>query len=322
MADVRAALADEGAGVEVIAVESLCDGPGAVDEARLGRAAERLRRGGERPSGGQRRGGTEPPSGEEPRDGTEPPCGEERRDGTEPPSREPVDRVIVAGGDGSVGAAAALAARLGVPLAVIPTGTANDLARFLGLPLDVAGAAKLAARRSARTTSVELATAAGRRPFVNAASAGLSVLAARRARPLKPRLGRLAYAVGALRAGIAGRPLHLAVRCDGRTAFQGRAWQVVVGATGAFGGGSGTGGVDPHDHRLDVAIVEAGSRPALIRRAWAMRNQRLVDDPGVRHVRGRAVEIEGARKFNVDGELVTVEPARFEVAGSIEVVVP
>ncbi|HEX2086686.1 MAG TPA: diacylglycerol kinase family protein [Solirubrobacteraceae bacterium] len=231
-------------------------------------------------------------------------------------------RVVVAGGDGSVGCAAALAARTGVPLAVVPTGTANDFARFLGLPLDVEEAARLAAGPPARTRTLELARAAGRRPFVNAASAGLSVLAARNARPLKPRLGRLAYAAGALRAGLTGRPLRLTVRCDGRTAFTGAAWQVVVAATGAFGGGSGTGGVDPHDHRLDVAIVEAGSRAALARRAWAMRNRRLVDDRGVHHVRGRVVEVAGARTFNVDGEVLRLDPARFEVVGSFAAVVP
>ena len=238
-----------------------------------------------------------------------------------------VDRVVVAGGDGSVGPAAALAARLGVPLAVVAAGTANDFARWLGLPLDVGEAARVAADAGARLRTVELAMADGRRPFVNAASAGLSVLAAREARPLKPRLGRLAYAVGALRAGIGGHPLEVTVRTDGEEAFRGGAWQVVVAATGAFGGGSGTGGVDPVDERLDVAIVEAGPRRALVRRAWAMRKQRLVDEHDVRHARGRAVEIEGASRFNVDGELLdlggstSAGAARFEVAGMLEVVV-
>lgn len=236
-------------------------------------------------------------------------------------SVEGVERLVVAGGDGLVGCAAALARRSGVPLAVVPTGTANDFARFVEIPLDLAEAARLAVSGE-RTRSLELARAGGDRPFVNAASAGLSVLAARNARPLKPRLGKLAYAVGAARAGVAGRPLHVTIRCDGEVAFAGDAWQVVVAATGAFGGGSATGGVDPHDHRLDVAVVEAGSRLKLVRRAWAMRNQRLVDDPGVRHLRGGTIEVEGAERFNVDGEVLRVESGRFEVTGAFEVVAP
>jgi diacylglycerol kinase (ATP) len=299
-AAVREALRAAGAEVATVELGDFCAGPEAVDDERLAAVAVRLRgEGAERPAVGE---------------------GAEWREGGA--GGGGVDRIVVAGGDGSVGPAAALAARAGVPLAVVPAGTANDFARWLELPLDVEEAARLAADPSARTRRAELALAGGTRPFVNAATAGLSVLAARRARPLKPRLGRLAYAVGALRAAIAGRPLHVAVRCDGGTCFSGDAWQVVVAATGAFGGGSGTGGVDPHDHELDVAIVEAGSRAKLARRAWAMRRQRLVDDPGVRHLRGRTVEVDGARRFNVDGEVLAVEPARFEVVGSVEVVAP
>ena len=112
----------------------------------------------------------------------------------------------------------------------------------------------------------------------------------------------------------------MAVRCDGELAFRGAAWQVVVAATGAFGGGSGTGGVDPHDLHLDVAIVEARSRIKLVRRALAMRSRRLVHEDEVVHVRGRVVEVAGARTFNVDGEVMRPDPPRFEVAGTVEVV--
>jgi diacylglycerol kinase family enzyme len=233
-----------------------------------------------------------------------------------------VDRVVVAGGDGSVGPSAALAARLGVPLAVVPTGTANDFARWLGLPLDLEAAAQLAGDPTAHSRTVELAEDATGRPFVNVASAGLSVLAAENATPLKPRLGKLAYAVGALRAGVAGKPLHVSIRVDRRTAFTGDAWQVVVAASGAFGGGSGTGGVDPLDHALDVAVVRAGSRTKLVRRALAMRKGRLVADPDVEHLRGATIEVDGADTFNVDGEVCHPDPACFTVRGTFEVVVP
>ena len=62
-----------------------------------------------------------------------------------------------------------------------PTGTANDFARALDLPLDVGRApAPSRADPGAAQRSLDLARAGGR-PFVNAASAGLSVFAARRA---------------------------------------------------------------------------------------------------------------------------------------------
>jgi diacylglycerol kinase (ATP) len=46
------------------------------------------------------------------------------------------DRIVVAGGDGSIGDAFAAAASARIPLAVIPAGTANDFARALALPED------------------------------------------------------------------------------------------------------------------------------------------------------------------------------------------
>ena len=234
----------------------------------------------------------------------------ERAAGTEP------DRIVVAGGDGSVGPAAAAAGGAGIPLAVIPTGTANDFARALELPLDLDEACALATDPGARLRGLDLARADGR-PFVNAASAGLSVIAARRAHPLKPSLGPLAYAVGALRAGLTARPLDCRVVVDGAERYAGRAWQVIVAGTGAFGGGSQVDAADESDGRLDVAVLEAGPRAALVRRAWGMRRGDVTDQAGVRHARGRMIEVDGhaAGEFNVDGEVCHLHPARFETGG-------
>src|SRR4051812_27421067 len=145
------------------------------------------------------------------------------------------DRLAVVGGDGSIGPVAARAAAAGLPLAVIPTGTANDFARALHLPLDVGDACALAATATGERP-VDLLRA-GDRPFLNAASAGLSVIAAHRAEPLKRPLGPLAYGVGALRAGLSADPLRCRVTAVGAQVFSGAAWQVIVAGTGAFGGG-------------------------------------------------------------------------------------
>jgi YegS/Rv2252/BmrU family lipid kinase len=234
------------------------------------------------------------------------------------------ERIVVAGGDGSIGLCARLAGAAGVPLAVIPTGTANDFARALELPSDLERAVALAADPDARTADIELACAA-ERPFVNAASTGLPVIAARRAAPLKPKLGALAYAVGALRAGLSGRPTPVVARVDGDVVHDGPVWQLIVGATGAFGGGSGIEEADPHDGLLDLVVVEAGSRAALVRRAYGLRTGRVARQPGVTHRRGKLIEIEtpeGA-EWNVDGELCTLHPTSFSARrDAVAIVVP
>jgi len=236
----------------------------------------------------------------------------------------PPDRIAVAGGDGSIGLAALVAAEMDLPLAVIPVGTANDFARALGLPLELEQACALARDPRAATRRAELALA-GERPFVNAAATGLSVVAAREARPHKSRFGPLAYAVGALKAAATAAPLRCHVRCDGGACFEGPAWQVVVGATGAFGGGSEIGGTSPDDRLLDVAIIPAGSRLGLARRAYAMRSGRLTKQSDVTHGRATTIEVgveDSKSSFNVDGEVCRCDPAHFSLRpGGFRVVV-
>lgn len=214
------------------------------------------------------------------------------------------ERIAVAGGDGTLGPAAELAGRLGVPLAVIPAGTANDFARAYGVPADQEAAAELAAAGT-RTRPLELGRLADGRPFVNVASAGLASVAARRAQPLKPRLGALAYGVGAVRAAASAHPQRASVRVDGATVFDGPCWQVIVAVSGAFGGGSGVAEADPEDGVLDVVVLPAGSRLGLARRAWGLRTRTIAQQRGVEHHRGHMVEanLPDRAELNVDGEI-------------------
>jgi diacylglycerol kinase family enzyme len=232
------------------------------------------------------------------------------------------DRIAVAGGDGTIGPVAEAAGRAGIPLAVIPTGTANDFTRAHGLPGDALEGARLAVTAT-RTQRLELGRLADGRPFVNVASAGLASVAARRAEPFKPRLGPLAYAFGAVRAAVTERPLHCVVRMDGREAYADGAWQVIVAVSGAFGGGSGVEEADPSDGVLDVVVIPGGSRLALVHRAWGLRTQTIAQQRPTDHLRGAVVEVElppGRTEVNVDGEVrdgglerVTVERAAFEL---------
>ena len=230
-------------------------------------------------------------------------------------------RLAVAGGDGTIGPVAELAGRLGVPLAVLPTGTANDFARAYGIPTDPLEAAALAVEGE-HTRPLELGRLADGRPFVNVASAGLASVAARNAQPLKPRLGPLAYGVGALRAAAREHPLPVTVRTEGETVFEGGAWQVIVAVSGAFGGGSGVAEADPDDGVLDVVILPAGSRAGLARRAWGLRTRTIAQQHDVPHERSHEVEVDlpDGSEINVDGEIrtgglerVTVESRAFSL---------
>ena len=231
------------------------------------------------------------------------------------------ERIAVAGGDGTIGSAAELAGRLGVPLAVIPMGTANDFARTTDLPLDPDEACVLAATGE-QLRPRELGRLADGRPFVNVASAGLASVAARRAHPFKSFLGPLAYPAGALHAAVTAHPLRCAVRADGREVFAGKAWQAIIAVSGAFGGGAEVGAAKPDDGVLDAAVLPAGSRLGLARRAWGLRRGTIAEQGDVSHARGHVIEVDlpPGTEFNVDGEVrddgmqrITVEHRAFEL---------
>ena len=177
------------------------------------------------------------------------------------------ERLVVAGGDGSIAPVAAAAGRAETPLAVLPAGTANDFARRMGIPPEMGPAARLAARGT-EVKQLELGWMDDR-PFVNVASAGLPGPAARTAKAWKKPLGPLGYAAGALLAGITARAVSVEVSCDEGGLFEGDAWQVTVAASGAFGAGSSIDEADPH--RQARVIASGGPRPGLVALAYRLR---------------------------------------------------
>ena len=77
--------------------------------------------------------------------------------------------ILVAGGDGTVDSVVNAMARKGVslPIGILPVGTANDFAKFLGIPFDVEEACKQIINSS--VTSVDLGSI-NDKYFVNVAS--------------------------------------------------------------------------------------------------------------------------------------------------------
>jgi diacylglycerol kinase family enzyme len=231
------------------------------------------------------------------------------------------ERVVVAGGDGSIAPAACAAGRAGIPVAVIPVGTANDFARVAELPDEIDDGCRLALE-GRRTRAVDLGWL-GERPFVNVVSAGLAPAAARRAAGLKDRLGPLAYLAGAIRAGLRARPVRCTLACDGREAFAGEAWQVTVGCSGAFGAGSSVGG-ELDDGRLRAIAVPAGSRLALLWRAQGLRRGTIGEQGAVvaESCRTAELDVDPGTELNVDGEVVESGPESLRVEpGAFELVV-
>jgi diacylglycerol kinase family enzyme len=152
------------------------------------------------------------------------------------------DLVIVAGGDGTVRAVADVVHASDVPLAVIPTGTGNLLARNLGLPL---GNAKQSIRTafSGSDTPIDIAFieleredgARQRQAFLVMAGIGLDAQMAANTNPrLKKRIGWLAYTDPIARSVVGNKQFSMHYRLDGSRSRPLRAHTVIVGNCGTL----------------------------------------------------------------------------------------
>ncbi|MFN8076427.1 MAG: diacylglycerol kinase family protein [Kineosporiaceae bacterium] len=165
-----------------------------------------------------------------------------------------VERVLVAGGDGTVRTVAEELLGSGVALGILPAGTGNLLARNLDLPLDLAQALELAL--SGPTRTIDAGQVADGAAFVVMAGMGLDAAMMQEAPDaLKAKIGWPAYLVGGVRGLRRGR-FRVEISLDGGPALRRRVSTVVVGNVGTLQGGLALlPEARPDDGLLDVCVV-------------------------------------------------------------------
>jgi YegS/Rv2252/BmrU family lipid kinase len=165
--------------------------------------------------------------------------------------------VLACGGDGTVTACAEGVVGSGVPLAVIPMGTGNLLARNLGLPTDLEEALEVALGGARQPADVGRVNG---KMFVVMTGVGLDArMLSGTSDSLKKRLGWLAYAISAVR-HLGMRPMRVTVTADGGRPRRMRAKALIVGNVGGLQGGVPLlPDARPDDGRLDaVALMPDG----------------------------------------------------------------
>ena len=239
--------------------------------------------------------------------------------------------VVVGGGDGTVGTVAGLLADLPTDrrpvLGVLPLGTANDFARTLDLPVDLAGAVAVIA--DGKVVDIDLGRANGL-PFLNVASLGLSVEATMALRPdLKRRLGSLAYPIATMVAYRRHRPFRARLEFPDEEHSPlelGDLLQVAVGNGRHYGGGNTVApdaGID--DSTLDVYAIQAGRLRDHLSVARLLRDGSLIQHDHVQHLitRSLILHTDEPQPVNLDGEIATNSPVRFSVQrNGLNVAVP
>ncbi|MFJ9133453.1 diacylglycerol kinase family protein [Streptomyces sp. NPDC102256] len=173
--------------------------------------------------------------------------------------REGATVVVVCGGDGTVRAVADAMAGSDVPLAIVPSGTGNLLARNLGLPL--ASTAALEAALTGRPHRLDLGHIEGDdlqgTHFTAMAGAGLDAAMMEHTDPrAKAHLGWPAYVLAGV--GTLRTPrMRLTVRLDDAPAFSRTARMVLVGNVGTVQAGvTLLPDAQPDDGLLDLLVLD------------------------------------------------------------------
>ncbi|MFT4260296.1 diacylglycerol/lipid kinase family protein [Microbacterium sp.] len=174
--------------------------------------------------------------------------------------------VMVAGGDGTVRAVAEAMAGTGIPLAIIPSGTGNLLARNLGLPLSapetMISAALGGARHPIDIGWAEITRAGGARSehaFVVLAGIGLDAdMIANTRSDLKKTVGWIAYVDGAARSLAKAQAFRAVYQVDTERMHTAKVHSILFANCGTLPAGIElVPDASVTDGKLDVAVIQA-----------------------------------------------------------------
>ncbi len=227
--------------------------------------------------------------------------------------QDKVDCVIIGGGDGTLNASLPGLMKTQLPLGILPLGTANDLARTLGIPPELKGACDVIAQGYQHRIDVGLAN---KHPFFNVASLGLSVdITERLTREAKKQWGVFAYLVAAAQTMLHSRPFRATIETEDER-FRVHTVQIAVGNGRFYGGGMAIAwDATIDDGRLDLYSLETRHWWDMLNILPALYRGHLAQVAPARTLEAQRFHIKTARPqpINTDGEISTQTPVLFEI---------
>lgn len=231
-----------------------------------------------------------------------------------------VERIIVAGGDGTINEVVNGIVGTGrsITLGIYPMGTGNDLARTLGIPLDPDGAIDVIEHGAVRSLDLIAARTNGKTVYgINAASGGFSGQVDENLSPeLKSTWGPLAYLLGAATTLPDLQDYETSIQFDDARPEVVVALNVIVANGRTVAGGKRVAPMaNPEDGWLDVVVVRFAPVTRLAEVAARLMAGNYIDSEAVFHRRAKRVAITSEPRmwFNIDGELLTRDAISFDI---------
>jgi len=228
--------------------------------------------------------------------------------------KDSAEAVVVAGGDGSVNIVLPALKETGIPLLVIPCGTANNLARHYDLSNNVKE--NIGLLNKGRTIEIDLGEV-NKIPFVNVAGLGLSTEVNRKvSKRLKQHFGVFAFVFTALQLSTKMNPFRAIITTDKKIALPTKSWQISVCNGKHYGAGMTIKqNASLHDgklHLLSTEVKKWWKAATLVRSFFSGHYNK---DQDITLLSARELTIVTRRKFHidVDGDIKTTTPATFRV---------
>ena len=228
--------------------------------------------------------------------------------------------IIASGGDGTLSVVAGKLATTGIPLGVIPRGTANAFANALGLPTDITGACQTIL--AGCTQQIDLATCNGH-PMLLLAGIGLEANAIDSAsREAKDRFGTLAYILAGMKQLNEMELFEVTIVVPSSSAdetestvitCQASAITIANAAPATSILAQGSDEVDYTDGLLDITIFAPASKMGALMASYhllqsALQNRATVrDDIGYLRVHTAQITTNPPQKVVIDGEIIAAE---------------
>jgi diacylglycerol kinase (ATP) len=238
--------------------------------------------------------------------------------------------VCVVGGDGTLAEAASGVAGTNTPIAIIPRGTANQVAQNLHIPRAFDQAVDVAV--NGRIIPVDLGWVNGR-AFALVAGAGFDAAVMQRAtRTMKERWGFAAYIYAAVKESLSATPARFRITADGQS-LDIDAVTVMIANVGelfsAYIPLSLSLAPSPtnswQDGLFEVVIIAPRNPPELARILWRTANRKFSGDERLIHLQAREVTIESEQPVpvQIDGDPCGHTPVTATVdPGGLRVLLP
>jgi len=238
--------------------------------------------------------------------------------------------VCVVGGDGTLAEAATGLSGSKTPLAVIPRGTANQVAQNLSIPMDIEDAVEVAV--SGMATALDLGRV-NDRAFALVAGAGFdAAMMASATRELKERWGFGAYIYAAVKEALAATPRRFHIRADGRE-LEVDAVSVMVANVGELFAGyipfriplAPSPKLSWQDGLLEIVVLAPRNPPELAMLLWKAAHRKFGGDERLIHFQAREITIDAQPPIavQIDGDPAGTTPvSAVAVPAAMLVLVP